>query len=213
MRSSLTAIEEAGFARRQMMKGKGQAWRWTMWTLLLPEGAERLSLPKRKGEEADSAPLGEGMESDDTKVRNVVPKGEERRSTDFDHRDFDHIDQESSASALTPSKGKGKQERLTFKQWAESIVEGEALIPADHPEAIAIRTYADRVQLPTEFLGLAWEWFSRKYEESPKTYANWPRHLRNAVEGAWGGLWRINHEGRYVLTTAGEQLKRDLESA
>jgi hypothetical protein len=82
--SALTGIERAGFATRQMMKGRGQAWRWTLWTLCIPEDAEPNSLPRRKGSETGSTPFGEGVETDDTKVRKLVPKGVETRSADLE---------------------------------------------------------------------------------------------------------------------------------
>jgi hypothetical protein len=50
----------------------------------MPEGAEPSSLPRRKGAETGSAPLSEGQETDDTKVRKLVPKGVEPRSSDLE---------------------------------------------------------------------------------------------------------------------------------
>lgn len=117
----------------------------------------------------------------------------------------------SSSSIKAPPKSpKGDQRpRLNFESWLASLPEGVPAIPDDH----GVFTYAEQVGLPLEFVSLAWEWFKREYRKKPrKRYADWRAHFRNAVEGAWGNLWRISAEGEYYLTTQGKQLQRDIES-
>lgn len=108
VRSSLARIEQEGLAERRMIKGEGQAWRWTLWTLRLPEGAECLSLPNRKGAEPVSAAPGEGPESDDSKVRNVVPEGPEPVSAYVDI----HVDKGRREKAPAPSSADSGAERF-----------------------------------------------------------------------------------------------------
>lgn len=106
VRAALAAIEHEGFASREKVKGTGQGWRWTMWTLCLPNGIDGRALPRRQGAETDSvpypegqetnspssakgeervsAPLGQGAEDNDSKVRNLVQKGPEGGSADLE---------------------------------------------------------------------------------------------------------------------------------
>lgn len=95
---------------------------------------------------------------------------------------------------------------ITFKTWIASIPEDESAIAPDDP----VFAYAERVGLPGEFVGLEWAWFKAKYSKTTKRYADWRHTFRNAVEGAWGNLWRLNPDGAYQLTTQGLQFQRSL---
>lgn len=75
--------------------------------------------------------------------------------------------------------------------------------------------YADRVGLPRDFVAIEWQWFRRKYAtEDTKQSANggWPKKFRNAVMGAWGGLWAKNAAGEFYLTTPGKQAEADMHA-
>jgi hypothetical protein len=62
VRTALSELEANGRIKREKRIGQGQAWRWHVYTLLLPEGAERSSLPNRKGAERSSLPNRKGAE-------------------------------------------------------------------------------------------------------------------------------------------------------
>lgn len=94
-----------------------------------------------------------------------------------------------------------------LKAWmAEAKDRGEQLIPDGDP----VFEYADKVGLPHDFLHLAWKQFRRTYTgaRASKRYRDWRQVFRNAVEGNWLKLWRIDGTGEFVLTTEGEQAKR-----
>lgn len=110
--------------------------------------------------------------------------------------------EKSKSNRGTRSRARPK---VTFTQWVNSVSADEDLIPADH----AVNRYAEAARIPVAYLDLAWTAFSRRYEDSDKRYADWPRVFQNAVEGDWLRLWRFdNASGQYSLTTAGMQLQR-----
>jgi hypothetical protein len=112
---------------------------------------------------------------------------------------------EGDAASAAPAPKSRKRQELTFGQWIESLGDAEA-IPADDP----VFDYAARVGLPHDFVALEWTWFEAKFSGPDKTkrQANWRQHFRNAVEGTWGNLWRVNSAGEYYLTTQGVQAQR-----
>lgn len=87
--------------------------------------------------------------------------------------------------------------------------EGVKPIPADDP----VHEYATTVGLTPEMLLLAWREFKRVRLASGKAQADWRATFRNAVRGNWFKVWMIRG-GRdaAVLTTVGEQLRRELEA-
>lgn len=102
-----------------------------------------------------------------------------------------------------------KRAELTFADWIRSLSDGEMAIPETDP----VFKSAELAGLPDEFVALEWAWFKRKYGASTKRYLEWRQVFRNAVDGAWGSLWRPSDNGGYVLTTAGLQLQRSLSEA
>lgn len=118
--------------------------------------------------------------------------------------------------APSPDKSKEKKDQkkaalraVSFATWIKTIPEGQNAIPDDHH----VWRFAETAGIPEEFVLLAWRWFERNYATKPKRYTDWPGVFRKAVEGNWGDLWRINRDGGYYLTTAGEQLRRVMEAA
>ena len=107
-------------------------------------------------------------------------------------------------STPVPAATLAKQRSLTFASWMESLAEGELAIPADH----YVFEHAERAGLPYEFVELAWEWFRRKYANESKRYTDWRKVFANAVDGAWGGLWRARPAGGYELSPVGLQFQR-----
>jgi hypothetical protein len=77
-------------------------------------------------------------------------------------------------------------------------------IPADD----AVFAYAQRINLPREFVALAWREFERQYRDSGKRYTDWRRTFSNAVRGDWFKLWHPRDNG-YVLSTRGVQAQRE----
>ncbi|MEO7937733.1 MAG: hypothetical protein ABIR55_03855, partial [Burkholderiaceae bacterium] len=181
VRTALGAIERTGFASRQMIKGQGQAWRWTLWTLLIPEGAEAGSLPRRKGAEVGSSPSDEGAATDDSDVRQLTTEGEEPvaadverapRKSDVDLKAMPQTNKSSSAErfadfwASYPRKqgDKPKAARIWAKKGLDAIADK---IIAHITERIASDSqWSDRtfIPLPTTFLtGERWndEWVTK----------------------------------------------------
>lgn len=81
------------------------------------------------------------------------------------------------------------------------------------PDADPVFAYADTIGLPYEMVSLCWKVFREKHvNDDSKRYVDWRAHFRNAVRGAWYGLWRIDAgSNEYKLTTAGEQARRIYE--
>jgi hypothetical protein len=80
----------------------------------------------------------------------------------------------------------------------------EMSIPADDP----IFAYAERANIPVEFLELAWLEFRERHLDNPvKKYRDWRAAFRNAVRDNWYRLWRYA-DGQCVLTVSGEQAAR-----
>lgn len=64
------------------------------------------------------------------------------------------------------------------------------------------------MDLPEEFLQLAWWSFKRRYASGDKRYRDWRAVFRRAVEEGWLRLWFAPGGGGYALTTAGLQAQR-----
>lgn len=106
-----------------------------------------------------------------------------------------------------------RQSAMTFAAWvAITKARGEKAIPADDP----VYAYAASIGLPDDFLLIAWQRFRTLYGKGggygSKRYADWRAVFRNSVRGCWGNLWRALPDGTYVLTTAGEQIRREMEA-
>ncbi|MGH8158390.1 MAG: hypothetical protein ACREPQ_09730 [Rhodanobacter sp.] len=125
-------------------------------------------------------------------IQNQNPRAEER---------------EKPTGRLKPKPKRHPRPDQTFADWLASL-NGEMAIPEDDP----VFASAEKSGLPDEFVALEWAWFRRKYEPDAKRYRDWRQVFRNAIDGAWGNLWRSSDNGGYVLTTAGQQLQRSLES-
>ena len=116
----------------------------------------------------------------------ALPREEKRREEEK---------QEQGAIAPAPKKSR-KREAVTFAEWTASLPADVDAIPGDDP----VFAYADRVGLPRDFIALEWAWFEAKYSGASKAqrYADWRQTFRNAVEGGWGNLWRVNASGEYL---------------
>lgn len=111
---------------------------------------------------------------------------------------------------IPPEGGKRRQSKsTTFKTWVANVrAADDKPIPPGDP----IFDYCDQVGLPQEFLTLHWREFKQQYATSDKRYSDWRRVLRVSVRRNWFRLWAIRGDGDPVLTTAGEQARREFES-
>lgn len=101
---------------------------------------------------------------------------------------------------------KSPRQEITFKTWmSECEQNGVKPIPEDDP----VFAYADKVNLPVEFIRLAWVEFKRKYGGSSKRYKLWNQHFGNAVRENWYGIW-FEKDNDWQLTTRGKQVKKEL---
>lgn len=108
---------------------------------------------------------------------------------------------------------KVKRERLpelTFADWSDRVkAAGQKLI-----SDASVWDYAESINLPHEFVSIAWYQFKNRYltdaKYTKKKYADWRRTFRNAVEGNWFDIWYLNKAGEFQLTTEGEQASRAL---
>ncbi|MDG9986856.1 helix-turn-helix domain-containing protein [Stenotrophomonas sp. GD04024] len=106
-----------------------------------------------------------------------------------------------AADAVAPRK---RAQGITFKEWAETVGPDDDLIPADHPA----NSYGGKVGLPAAFEDLAWAMFVSRHRDGGKRYEDWPGTFLRSLESNWYGLWRIDDDGQYQLTTAGKQAER-----
>lgn len=93
---------------------------------------------------------------------------------------------------------------VALDTWVQSLAGGEA-IKADDP----IFDYADKANLPFDFIELAWKRFCEDMRARGIRKKDWRAHFRNAVKGNWHRLWYADGDG-WKLTTAGEQARRTL---
>lgn len=108
----------------------------------------------------------------------------------------------------TPKRQRG--EAITLRTYLDRCREAD--VDAIRQDDDVFR-YADRVGLPRDFVAIEWQWFRRKYlAEDTRQSVNdgWPKKFRNAVAGAWGGLWAKNAAGEFYLTTPGKQAEADM---
>lgn len=126
------------------------------------------------------------------------------------------VNQEKGA-ALPPtprtSKSKSKTERrtgITLSAWIAELHGCDAVPPSD-----PIFEYAECIDLPSDFLALAWRTFKRRYTEvqPTKAYTDWRAVFRLAVRENWMRLWVADPAGGYRLTTSGMQALRERDAA
>lgn len=100
-----------------------------------------------------------------------------------------------------PSKPKAKSGKSGIQTWlADCKAKGADPIPEDD----AIYAWADSVQLPDDYLALAWDVFKRDMTDKGKLQTDWRATFRNYVRKGYLKLWAIGPDG-YFLTTVGKQ--------
>lgn len=123
----------------------------------------------------------------------------------------------SNAPSPSPSPSPSKRETPPKRPGGASIelrtfieqcsARGEKVIPDDDP----VFAFADSIDLPREFVALAWAWF--KAAMVGKRQRDWRAHFRNAVKGVWPKYWYHSDDGGWSLTTAGKQAQLALQVA
>lgn len=108
------------------------------------------------------------------------------------------------------SNRKSELSLLTFQEWKERHQgEDHSPIPQNDP----VFQFVEDAGIPDEFHYLAWVAFQQRYQDSDNRCDDWLDRYRRAIREDWFKLWRIDREsGRYVLTNAGQQLERVVES-
>lgn len=133
------------------------------------------------------------------------------RVADFEVRQPENEVRQPDTNRQEPSEEKKKHTRkakkakpaeLTFDAWLETIP-GDTVIADDDP----IWRWLKAAGIPEDWHDLAWDAFCDKYTGKAKTYADWLAAFRDHVKRGWLDVWRA-YDGRYVLTTQGEQLRR-----
>lgn len=179
------------------------------WIVIADDGVTFPSFDRHNGKSAKSRAENTERARESRKGRAASVTQEEQTShkkcdesvTREEKRREEKKEQESTP---VPVATLAKQRSLTFASWMESLPEGELAIPADH----YVFDHAEMAGLPYEFVELAWEWFRRKYANESKRYTDWRKVFANAVDGAWGGLWRARPAGGYELSPVGLQFQR-----
>lgn len=115
-----------------------------------------------------------------------------------------------AAAVTTPSAAKAKskkRERISLQAYLDECkAREESPIQEDDP----IHSWADKTRVPYDMLVLTWRVFKdRHVPDGSKRQIDWPAHFRNAVKNNWYRLWFFNSNGDCVLTTAGEQARRE----
>lgn len=123
----------------------------------------------------------------------------------------DALPREEKSRVKNPHTPKGaKSNPITFKTFLENcIAAGEKPISAYKP----VFDYAEKINLPAEFLEICWTEFKRRYgsggTSEGKRYRDWRSVFRKAVESNWFKIWWLNPgSNQYELTTAGRTAER-----
>jgi phage replication O-like protein O len=97
-----------------------------------------------------------------------------------------------------------------FADWLEHCkTEGKKPIPEGH----AVFRYADSIELPIEYVRLAWLEFKNKFSNNrKKKYIDWAAAFHEYVRKNWLHLWYAK-DGAWQLTTAGLQLQKEMRGA
>lgn len=107
-------------------------------------------------------------------------------------------------SESLPELPKGKR-GFTIRVWLDYLkARGEKAFEKNDP----IFAWANSIDMPHEFVALAWAEFKDRHLNSTKHYNDWKRAFRNAVKDNWYKLWWCNTEGKLTLTSQGELTRR-----
>jgi hypothetical protein len=109
--------------------------------------------------------------------------------------------------AKTVTKKLQKNEKTFAEYRAEFDANGQAIIGEDDPIYIA----AEKMELPDDYIAIAWNAFVARYVTSDKKYKDWKIVFRKAVSEDWLKLWSINRDGDYFLLPAGKMIEKAMQ--
>lgn len=120
------------------------------------------------------------------------------------------IKEEQERGAVAPTSG-SKSKAVTLAAWIESL-DGEAI-----PSADPLFAWAASVNLPREWIALAWWVFEGRYtlgtpQQRAKKYTDWRAAFRDHVQRDFLKLWAISRDGDYFLTTTGKQAEMEMRA-
>lgn len=103
------------------------------------------------------------------------------------------------------SPKKTKRKKLEEKTLQEFLNEcessGEQAIPSEDP----VFEFTKSIKLPDRYLEIGWESFKLD-QAADKRQKDWRATFRNYVRNGYLGVWAINRDGEFYLTTKGKQL-------
>jgi hypothetical protein len=202
-RRALDAADGTWFTRTPI-KLKGRSWRGYNYTLSMPEGADTVSGTPEQGADMVPGPDASRSGHSGVEVRTFEPQGAGTVSDDLVEAPSKSTKEEApAADAAVPRKRVAK--KMTLRAWFDSLPQGERGVPETDP----IFDYAEKIDLPYDFLVLQWKFFCTKYNDVPKTYTDWRAVFRNSVRSNWFKLWFLDEAGQYLLTTQGRQAERE----
>jgi len=187
------------------------------YTLLLP--AEACDRPAR-GRRADRASGHERTEgpvegtlrpdfgsADDRTLRHLRP---DRRSDELGKEELGKEELgEDAREARTQGSSNWKKpggEAATLTEYLKNM-------PADTITAASeIVAFVDSVDLPTDYVRLAWPVFREANIESQWRSKNWISEFTKFLRSS-GGLWGIDHKDRFYLTAKGKTAEREQENS
>ena len=116
---------------------------------------------------------------------------------------------EQEQEKKSPQPPSGGRQAISFKAWITNLREvGEKPIPEGDP----IFSYCETVGIPHEYLSLHWFRFKARYLNVAKRQRDWRAHFRDSVRGNWFGVWVLREGQQAMLTTVGEQARREFEA-
>lgn len=122
------------------------------------------------------------------------------------------VDADESDGKVKPlPAGKSKRERkarTTLKTFVERC-KADGIKPVT--SYAGLMEYIEKIQLPADFLALAWDVFTREHlpggANEHRLRADWQRHFYNYVTKGYYRLWMRKADGSYDLTTVGREQK------
>lgn len=105
-----------------------------------------------------------------------------------------------------PPDCKKESRAISLKAYLDDCkAEGKKPIPEDD----AVFVYAEDTGIPQDFLRLQWCEFKDRYTlPNAKRYKAWPIVFGKSVRGNWFRLWYLDGNGKYTLTTQGQQAQK-----
>lgn len=160
--------------------------------------------PKREREDSTSADRKRQQRAREANEVNVTPC----HATSHQKTPREEKSREEEKIPHTPQAGpvRKSSNAISLKAYLEQCKSAHA---KPIPEDDSVFDYALKTGIPTDFLRLQWLEFKDRYGmDGAKRYKAWPSVFGKSVRGNWFKLWYASNDGGYVLTTVGQQAKR-----